>query len=399
MDFKGSIVNTQNCERLILDYALAIDDPEGRSTIWAALRGHLWEAGETISDHQLHSALHGMRDESLIELRKFADALGFVDFADYPSQDKFFHGEFRIRATYVGVKHCEKLKASRASVVGAVASSPEESKVEGLSSKQPFSKRHGYRPPAKEIRVREDAPENLRHFVLDAVKAMGFAPSDIRIWICSILHVRPDPSNWSEYPNVWGEVQDLVYGCDWFKFYDFVEEVYRRLSGGTGENALARPAQFQGELNEFFIDEGIGWQMVGGQIVTRGTETFESVVHEAAETLQASGRTTASGEIHEAFRDLSRRPKADLTGAVQHAMAALECVARDICNDERATLGEIIKRYPGTIPKPLDDAIAKAWGYASESARHIREGQAPGRREAELVVSLSAAVAIYLSRP
>jgi len=25
-------------------------------------------------------------------------------------------------------------------------------------------------------------------------------------------------------PNVWGEAQELTYGCEWFKFYDFVEE-------------------------------------------------------------------------------------------------------------------------------------------------------------------------------
>jgi hypothetical protein len=79
-------------------------------------------------------------------------------------------------------------------------------------------------------------------------------------------------------------------------------------------------------------------------------------------------------------------------------MAALECVARDVCGDERATLGEIIKRYPGTIPKPLDDSVAKAWGYASEMARHIREGQRPERKDVELIVGLAATVATYLSR-
>jgi hypothetical protein len=56
---------------------------------------------------------------------------------------------------------------------------------------------------------------------------MGYGPSAILDLICSVLHVRPDPNNWSEYPNVWGEAQDLVYGCDWFKCYDFVEAMYR----------------------------------------------------------------------------------------------------------------------------------------------------------------------------
>jgi hypothetical protein len=61
-------------------------------------------------------------------------------------------------------------------------------------------------------------------------------------------------------------------------------------------------------------------------------------------------------------------------------------------------LGEVIKRYPGTIPKPLDESVSKAWGFASEMARHIREGRKPERREVELIVGLAATVATYLSR-
>lgn len=266
------------------------------------------------------------------------------------------------------------------------------------STKRPFSKRHGYRSRPKEITIWEDAPENLRHFVLETITDMGYGPSAIRNLICSVLRVRPDPNNWSEYPNIWGEAQERVYGCEWFKFYDFVEAVYQNITRGTGEDSQQRGTDFQNALNEFFVDEGIGWQMIDGEIVTRGPESFEVNVKGAVEALESAGRSTARDETHEALIDLSRRPEADLTGAIQHAMAALECVARDVCGDERATLGQIIKQYEGLIPAPLDDAVAKAWGYASEMARHIREGRTPERNEVELIVSLAAAVSTYLSR-
>jgi hypothetical protein len=45
------------------------------------------------------------------------------------------------------------------------------------SPKKPFSKRFGYHSPPKEITVWEDAPENLRHFVLDTAVEMRFGPS------------------------------------------------------------------------------------------------------------------------------------------------------------------------------------------------------------------------------
>jgi len=194
---------------------------------------------------------------------------------------------------------------------------------------------------------------------------MGFGPYPIRDEVCSVLRVRPNPGNWSEYPNVWGEAEGLVYGCEWFHFYDFIEKLYegisKRRSNEDQETATDRGKRLETALNEFFVDEGIGWQLIEGEIVTRGTEIFESNVHGASKALESAGRLTARDEIHEALMDLSRRPEADLTGAVQHAMAALECVARNVCGDEKATLGEIVKRHPGVIPKPLDESVAKAW--------------------------------------
>ena len=271
----------------------------------------------------------------------------------------------------------------------------------GGAPRKPFSKRHGYSSQRREITIREDAPENLRYFVLDTAIQFGFGPHALREDACAVLHVRPDRNNWSEYPNVWEEVQKLISDCDWFRVYDFIERFYARLLEADEDlpKKKRRAPEFQSALNEFFAEQGIGWQLIAeGEIVTRGTEAFEAGVHEAVVALDAAGRTTARDEIHEAVADLSRRPKPDLTGAIHHAMNALECVARDVVGDPRATLGDILKRHPDLIPKPLDTAVDKAWGYASEMGRHIREGREPQRKEVELIVGLAATVATYLSR-
>jgi hypothetical protein len=111
--------------------------------------------------------------------------------------------------------------------------------------------------------------------------------------------------------------------------------------------------------------------------------------------MQQAGKSTAANEIHEALKDISRRPSADVTGAVQHSMAALECVAREI-DGSSDTLGQIIKRL--TIPPPLDGALHRLWGFASEQGRHIQEGGEPNFEEAELVVTVASAVSVYLLR-
>ena len=77
-------------------------------------------------------------------------------------------------------------------------------------------------------------------------------------------------------------------------------------------------------------------------------------------------------------------------------MAALECVARDITGNSKATLGEVIKKNPTLVPKPLDQSIEKAWGFASEMGRHLREGRVPNYEEAELMVGLCSSFCIYL---
>jgi hypothetical protein len=262
---------------------------------------------------------------------------------------------------------------------------------------KPFSRRHGYHPEEREIIVRHDAPEELRGSMLQIASDVGMTPRSLREVVCRVLRRLPDPNNWSEYPNIWEEVQSLILSCDWFRIYDVAEALYRYLKGDVYSS---QADDFQALLNDYFREAGIGWKMEDGEIVVRGSEIFEATVQGVTSVLNNHGRATASNEIHEAIRDISRRPEPDISGSIQHAMAALECVARDICGDTKLTLGDLLKRYPDrlSIPKPLDEAVSKAWGYASEMARHIREGRDPRWEDAELVVGIAAILAIYLTK-
>jgi hypothetical protein len=143
----------------------------------------------------------------------------------------------------------------------------------------------------------------------------------------------------------------------------------------------------------------IGWAMKQGKIVVRGSEAFSAVPKKAIEALEEAGRQTAAREIHEAIQDLSRRPHPDVTGSIQHAMTALECVARDITGQQK-TLGKLIADHRDklNLPRPLDEALEKMWGYASETGRHLIEGRDPRFEDAELVVTVAAAVSIYLTK-
>lgn len=205
-----------------------------------------------------------------------------------------------------------------------------------MALEQPFSKRNRYGGAAKEISIREDAPQNLRYFVLESAYDLGFKPHRLLRVLCKQLRDVPYSDQRYEF-QIREEVQNRLYSCDWYQVYDFIETLYAGLcdhdeNSGDGETDAST---FTDNLNGFFIDEGIGWQLVNRQIVTRGNEAFEAVVRQATSSLEASERPTAAKHLHEALQDLSRRPESDLPGAVYHAMGSLECVMRDLTGTQR----------------------------------------------------------------
>lgn len=252
-----------------------------------------------------------------------------------------------------------------------------------------FSKRQGYSRPNAEITIRHEAPEVLRAAIVSIAYQCGFAPSELRLVLCGILYKTPDRSNWSEYPNIAAEVEYLMDELEWFEVYDFIEHL--------AEKSLRKDKDFSEEMNNFFRVTGVGWQLLDQKIQIRGTEAFETAVREGQQLLSHQHRVTAAYELHEALLDLSRRPLPEISGAIQHAMAALECVARDIVGN-KDTLGQLIQRNPGLFPKPVDQIVEKAWAYSSNFGRHLVEGMPPQFEEAELMVGVSGVLCRYLAR-
>ncbi len=261
-----------------------------------------------------------------------------------------------------------------------------------MKSKKPFSVRHGIQPERNP--VAHEAPEELRYFLLKYFKKKFSFP-----WACAELledflrspglamrFANPhDPQGW---PKFYRFIEDF----DWWQVYDFIEFCY------TSAVIPNRP-EFAFLFNEEFSRENIPYRFdSSGEIVYKGSEAFEVAVATAESELNATGRTTARDAIHKALKALSVRPIADVTGAVQHAVAGLECVANDVCGETGETLGQIVKKHPDKFPPPLGEAVGKFYGFASQKGRHILEGCEPDLKEAELVVGIAATVATYLSK-
>ena len=107
-----------------------------------------------------------------------------------------------------------------------------------------FSKREGYSGKEAEITIREDAPDALRSYVIQTLYALGKTPKQIRPVICQVLRVAPDENNWSEFPNIDMEINELILQCDWYKVYDIVEALSQKFQSGR--------VDFDTEINDFF---------------------------------------------------------------------------------------------------------------------------------------------------
>lgn len=253
-----------------------------------------------------------------------------------------------------------------------------------------FSKRIGIHKPEPPISIRYDAPRELRLYLLLLMLRYNGLKM-IRTCVCYVTKVAPDPNNWGENEFMKQEIETLLEECPWYYIYDIIEYFDQKLSWNE------RTA-FEEEMNEYFVEKGIGWKLVDGEIKTRGEEAFEQKMAETIEVLNEAKLETSKQEIQEALNDLSRRPEPDITGSVQHALAALECLCREITGDSKDTLGKLINNNPDIVPKPLNEVIGMIWGFASGHGRHLQEGKAPDYEEAELVVHLCAILCTYLSK-
>ena len=251
-----------------------------------------------------------------------------------------------------------------------------------------FTERNKVQVVQAPINVRYDAPYALRSYLLQVM--LNFqGMKDVRKNVCFITKEVEDPNNWSENDFMRQEILKILENCPWNRIYDLIEYFDSKLTS-------ANKIKFEKEINEYFVEKGIGWKLINGVLESRGEEAFEEKIAEAVEILGTANYTTSKNEISEALRDMSKRPEADITGAIQHSLAALECLSREITGDKKSTLGKLINDNPDIVPSPLNMVISKLYGFASEQGRHLKEGKVPDFEEAELVVHLCASLCVYL---
>lgn len=251
-----------------------------------------------------------------------------------------------------------------------------------------FSIRNNMRTSNIPITIRNDAKDDFKGWLLCMAKRNGVCAKNILSIVCQYTYQAED-GNWSD-EFIENEAKEKLGRAKWYYVYDVVEAFYNYLSDSD------KKREYELEINTYFTETGYGWIFEKGKVLYRGSDIENQAYTNAIHSL--STNQTAQDELKLALEDLSRRPIADSTGTVQHAMAAFECFCRQQFNGTKSTLGDIIRHNRSSFTSPLDQAIEKLWGFASNRGRHVQNNESVSFEEAEFILNVCSSLIVYLSQ-
>lgn len=253
-----------------------------------------------------------------------------------------------------------------------------------------FSQRQRLAGPPPGTLLRDDVPVSFRIFLLNLPgnPKVNVSTQELHAAICDCLQVWPN-TNLSFYDDCKYHVQK----CRWFRIYDIIERLYQIVH----EKHPYCSTQFANAINVAFVEQNIGWRLVDGEIITRGSEAFENTLNAASRVLMENAKPTAAQRIHNAIKALSARPNPDTSGAASHATSAVECVLHQITG-KAMSLGKFMDSYKTSFHPALKRTLDGIYGFASDAgARHGREGKEPTFAEAQFVIAICAAACTLLT--
>lgn len=264
-----------------------------------------------------------------------------------------------------------------------------------------FSERYRYGSNVP-IEIRGDAPHGLRLRILSFAR-MGneqfpnphfVGIHELMMIMCDILS---EPGIKGTDDELSHQAEQLISQCIWYKCYDIAEAFFSYLNKNLDKiTGYEFSTQYSNKLNKYFIENGIGYKMENGKILVRFSEPNETLVHEAIKKLKEKNLAVARNEVMEAYSAISRKPTADLTGAMTHSKAALECVVREVTGQPKGTLGKLINDHKELFPGAISKIVDGIHGYTSEEGSHVKNGASPTFKNTELMVSLVSALCSFL---
>jgi hypothetical protein len=263
---------------------------------------------------------------------------------------------------------------------------------------EPFSRRYGFRHTPETLAY-DAVPERARTGLLQILREIAIKIMDgqfvLQRWICYSLREK----SWSRSSPAWVQVEKLIYKCEWYKFFDVCEEMYKNIENLKDDKVMTGPI-FETQLNQVLSEEGSGYKMFNGLIERVGTPFTDKQIHEVRQLLRDPRFEGPNMHFEKAIAFLNQRPSPDTENCIKEAASALESIGKILSGETKESFGAIYKKhFKDKIPKPLNLIFENFWGYAS-TEEGIRHGSIVGTRVpvevAELCLVQAASMIKYL---
>jgi hypothetical protein len=233
-----------------------------------------------------------------------------------------------------------------------------------------FSERIGEVTPRDAIQIGAiDAP--LRSALWNAVEVVVFAGlpaawiSDRWQWqlaqnLWIYFYRRPVDEIDPYWPGLKQKIRDWYFAAQWHEVYDFVEFLVQQLQGQTQD-------RFRAALSEALSREMAGYRFVGDELAPITDEQEISTIERALAV--AAPLRGIQAHLNAAIGKLADRQAPDYRNSIKESISAVEALCMIITGDNKATLGQAIKRLRDRGLK-FHPALEKAWsslyGYTSD---------------------------------
>lgn len=236
-----------------------------------------------------------------------------------------------------------------------------------------FSQRKGFREVRTKLQV-ESMDMALRNRLWNLIKKYYWEEGRKRTLYPGVFHsfIEKLWDNYFKAPidtisDYWNRIYEAIrsyfFECEWFNVYDFLEFLVNNFPDKDLND------KFIEKCNRVLEEEMSAYRFVGKQI----TEiTSKEEIAEIEEALESPFKTV-NIHLQNALNLMSDRKSPDYRNSIKESISAVEAICRIIVKDDKATLGQALKKIDKEISlhPALIEAFKKLYGYTS-SAEGIR---------------------------
>jgi len=133
------------------------------------------------------------------------------------------------------------------------------------------------------------------------------------------------------------EIRKIIIDGIWYEVLDLLEYIIKTYDKSTFTN-------FKDSINVIFERESCVYRFVELEVLEVTDKTEIDAIEKAIELMKPYSK-----HLSRALELLSDRKKPDYRNSIKESISAIEAICRDICKDEKATLGDALKKLKSKV--------------------------------------------------